>query len=87
MSTEFWWGASSAVSLVIALIFFRNWRKTRDRLFALFALAFVLFAANWVGLAVFDPPRESQHYVYLLRLAAFLLIAAAVLDKNRSPER
>lgn len=86
MTTDFFWGASSIASLVIALIFFRNWRTTGDRLFALFAVAFVLFAANWIALAVIDPPRESQHYVYLLRLAAFLLIAFAVIDKNRSPE-
>lgn len=83
MTADFFWGASSVLSLVIALIFFRSWRKSRDPLFAAFAVAFVLFAANWTALALIDPPRESQHYVYLLRLAAFLLIAFAVLQKNR----
>lgn len=83
MTTDFLWGASSVLSLVIALIFFRSWRRSRDPLFAAFAVAFVLFAANWTALAVIDPPRESQHYVYLLRLAAFVLIAFAVLQKNR----
>lgn len=83
MTADFFWGANTVLSLVIALIFFRSWRKSRDPLFAAFAVAFVLFAANWTALALIDPPRESQHYVYLLRLAAFLLIAFAVLQKNR----
>lgn len=83
MTADFFWGANTVLSLVIALIFFRSWRKSRDPLFAAFAVAFGLFAANWTALALIDPPRESQHYVYLLRLAAFLLIAFAVLQKNR----
>lgn len=83
MTADFFWGANTVLSLVIALIFFRSWRKSRDPFFAAFAFAFVLFATNWTALAVIDPPRESQHYVYLLRLAAFLLIAFAVLQKNR----
>jgi hypothetical protein len=31
-----------------------------------------------------QPNVETQHYVYLLRLLAFLLILAGVIDKNRT---
>jgi hypothetical protein len=30
------------------------------------------------------PESEARHFFYVLRLAAFLLIAFAIIDKNRS---
>jgi hypothetical protein len=39
---------------------------------------------NWALLGLAEPPEDSRHYVYLLRLAAFLLILLGVVDKNRS---
>jgi hypothetical protein len=68
---------------VAGLIFFRFWRETGDRLLALFAFAFWLLSASWLLLAVLDPTDEARPYVYAVRLLGFLLIIAAVVDKNR----
>lgn len=78
-------GASAAASLVIALFFVRFWRTTGDRFFALFALAFAIFAGNRIALS--SVAREHDTWIYGLRLVGFLLIAAAIVDKNRAPRR
>jgi heme A synthase len=66
----------------IGLCFARFWRVRRDPLFASFAIAFWLLAANQavVGLSIVG--REEQSWVYLLRLAAFAVIAMAIVRKN-----
>lgn len=69
--------------LVAAVFFLRFWRQTADRLFMLFSIAFGALALNRALLALLAPARESQWYLYLIRLGAFLLIAWAVIDKNR----
>ena len=76
-------GATAFGSLVIALFFFRFWRQTADRLFAAFALAFGIFAVNRFVLALLEEDDEARPYVYLVRLLAFLVIIAAIVDKNR----
>ena len=75
-------GAVSAGYLVAALFFLRFWRRTRDGLFAAFAAAFVLLAANQAAPILFGIPDEALGGVYLLRLAGFLMIILAVLRKN-----
>jgi hypothetical protein len=77
------WSASAMCALGVATFYLRFWRQTRDRLFLLFALAFLLLAANWGGLAILEPSEESRHLIYLLRLAAFLVLVVAIVDKNR----
>jgi hypothetical protein len=69
--------------LVAGLFFARFWSRTGDFLFAAFALAFWLLALNQGILAVADIPLEERSWIYLLRLAAFSLIIAAVIAKNR----
>lgn len=83
----FLWGAEAMASLTAALLFLRFWRLTRDRLFAFFSLAFCALALNWIVLAVQNAPAEGHQYVYLLRLAAFVLIIVGIVDKNRSGRR
>ena len=78
------WGASALAALVAGLFFLRFWRDTRDRFFALFAVAFWVLAADWTALAIFNPPSETRHLFYLGRMVAFLLIIAAIVDKNRA---
>jgi NO-binding membrane sensor protein with MHYT domain len=68
---------------VSALFFLRYWRQTRDVLFAAFSAAFVLLALNQTLLAFTSMPVEERSPIYLLRLAAFALIAAAIVAKNR----
>lgn len=79
----FLWGALCMASLTIALFFLRYWRSTLDRLFISFGIAFGILALNWAGLAFIDPGEESRHLLYLLRLAAFLIIIIGIIDKNR----
>lgn len=76
-------GAAAMACVVAGLFFLRYWRTTRDRFFLFFLAAFFAFALNWVGLAVVQPSQESTHWFYVLRLVAFLLIIAAIIDKNR----
>jgi hypothetical protein len=80
-------GVAFAASLAVGLYFVRLWRETRDRFFALFGLAFWMLAFNRVLLHWAAPADEHQHYFYVIRLLAFLLIIAAIVDKNRSAAR
>jgi hypothetical protein len=75
-------GALTLGYLVASLFFLKFWRRTRDGLFAAFAAAFLLMAANQAAPVLFGIPDEALGGVYLLRLAAFLLIILAVLRKN-----
>lgn len=77
-------GATAMAAVAVALFFVRYWRRTKDRLFVLFAIAFVVLAANRAGVAVLHVSLENVPYLYLLRLLAFGLIAFAIVDKNRS---
>jgi hypothetical protein len=69
---------------VITLFFLRFWRQTGERLFAGFAAGFALLACSWIALAVTDPVHEFRPLLYSIRLLAFGLIIAAIVDKNRS---
>lgn len=84
---EFLVGISSALCLVIGLIFLKFWIQTRDRLCLLFAVAFWILAADWAVIAVlpYFSTRPSEHnvFIYSVRLLAFLLILVAIIDKNR----
>lgn len=80
--SEFMQGATMMASVGVALFFLRFWRQTGDRLFAVFAAAFALFAVNRLLLAVLDEESETRTWVYALRAATFVMIAVAVLDKN-----
>jgi len=80
---ELLYGATAMGCVVAALFFWRFYRETSDRFFVGFAIAFVLLAVNRTALALSHPTAETTPYYYLLRLAAFLLIAWAIIDKNR----
>lgn len=73
--------------IIAGLFFLRYWKETRDRLFLLFALAFLVLGLNRILLAVDAELQEDHHGLYLIRLAAFLLIIAAIVDKNLRPSR
>ena len=80
---EFLLGAIVLACGVAGLYFLRFWRKTRDRLFALFAVAFWVLGANWLLLA-FINQDEVRTWLYVIRLCAFLVILYAILEKNRA---
>ena len=76
-------GALSLGYLTAALFFLRFWRQSADRLFAIFAAAFVILAAQRVSLTMAERFEWDTTWAYVMRLAAFVLILWAVLDKNR----
>lgn len=80
-------GAFTMACLAIALFFAVYWRKTRDRLFAVFALAFLLFALERIVLAFVPADQEGRHWIFLARLIGFVLIIVGVVDKNRPQRR
>lgn len=75
-------GAVTLGFLVSAGFFFRFWRKTADRLFLAFAAAFVLFALNQLLGAALVVRTEPSSLIYVLRVLGFILILAAIVDKN-----
>ncbi len=75
-------GALAMACAVAGAFFLRFWRKTRDRLFLIFALAFWLLGLNWALLA-FVQADETRTWLYVLRLVAFCLIIYGIVDKNR----
>lgn len=68
---------------VAGLFFLRFWRQTKDRLFLIFALSFGLLGLQRLALALTANAAENNTALYLLRLSAFVLILAAIIDKNR----
>lgn len=77
-----------AMGYTVAGVFFlRFWTRTRDRFFLIFAGAFWLMALNGGVIVWLNVPKEEQSWVYLLRLAAFVLIIGAVLAKNLGGKR
>jgi hypothetical protein len=79
----FAFGALTVLALTAGLFFLRYWRASGDRFFSFFAIAFFALGTNWALLVGRDPSDEYTPYFYLLRLLAFLLIAGAIVDKNR----
>jgi hypothetical protein len=87
MTAQFLTGATAMGCMVIALFFVRFWRASEDRFFALFAAAFAILGVNQLVLGFLDEASDARPPLYLMRLLAFGLIAAAVVAKNRSPRR
>jgi uncharacterized membrane protein YccC len=78
---EFLSGATAMACFTAGLFFFKYWRNSSERLLLIFAAAF------WVGLALVSVDAEDRPFFYVARFAAFTLIIAGIVDKNRSPAR
>jgi len=77
-------GAAMMGAFSCGLFFLRFWRKTLDRLFLIFAIAFFLMGLErivltWVG----EYQGEDSVLIYLIRLSSFLMILYGIWDKNR----
>jgi ABC-type Na+ efflux pump permease subunit len=81
--SDFLSGAMAMACWTVALFFLRFWRETADRLFAFFAIAFLLLGGTRLGLALSHEINEAQTYLHWIRFVAFLVILAAIIDKNR----
>jgi len=77
-------GAIAMASLVAAMFFLRFWKNTRDRFFLFFAVSFFIEALNRAALGLTTASEEQEPFFYLVRLVAFGLIIAAIVDKNRA---
>lgn len=84
---EFLAGALTLGFLVAALFFLRFWRKTRERLFLAFAVAFFLLALNQALAQSLGAADERVGYTYLLRVLGFVFILSAIVDKNLRARR
>lgn len=81
-SPDFFSGMIAMGFAVCAAFFLRFWRRTRDSLFLVFSIAFLLLALNQALTSFLGLPLEERSWLYLLRLAAFLIIIAAIVRKN-----
>jgi Family of unknown function (DUF5985) len=79
---EYLSGAITLGYLVAAGFFARFWRRTHDRLFLAFGVAFLLLALNQAAAWWLGDADERVGYTYLLRILGFVLILVAIVDKN-----
>ena len=84
---DFLSGAVAFGFFVCGLFFLRYWSRSRDQLFLAFALAFALLGSQQAILALANIPTEERGSLYLVRLAAFVLILVAIYRKNSSARR
>jgi hypothetical protein len=90
MLIQFLLGFTVACACAIGVFFIKFWSRTQDRLFVIFALAFLLMGVGWVAQALTMRPHseapgdESSYLVYIPRLLAFSCILWGIWDKNRA---
>lgn len=75
-------GGKVALSLVVALAFVKLGRRAGDRLYHGFALAFVLLGVSWALIGMGAATGDASYVAFLPRLAAFVVIILAIVDKN-----
>ena len=83
MLTTFLGGAIVMGFAVATLLFLRFWRRTREGLFLAFSGSFLLLGVTQTLLSLGGFVDEERSWLYLLRLAAFLLILFALFLQNR----
>ena len=77
-------GVIVTASLAASGFFLKFWRQTRDKLFLGFAAAFAIEGVNRVAFLFLDHPDEGNPLIYGVRLFSYLLILAAIVNKNRA---
>ena len=83
LTNQFLWGALWIASWACAVVFAKFWTMSRDRLFQAFAVAFALLGLHWLGLGLVNPGEETRHYLHVVRLLAYLILIAGIVDRNR----
>ncbi len=81
---DFLSGAITLGFLIAGVFFLRFWKRTDDSLFLAFAVAFALLGLGQAIQALANIPQEERSYIFLIRLAAFIIILAAIVRKNRA---
>lgn len=77
-------GVIVVASATAGAFFFKFWRQTRDTLFLGFAAAFTIEALNRFAFLFLANPHEGDPLLYVVRLFSYLLILAAIVNKNRA---
>jgi len=80
-------GALMMSCFVSGMFFLKFWKKTSDKLFLYFSWSFFLLTAERILLGFLGSAQEPKPQVYLFRLAAFLLIIFAIVQKNQNSKR
>lgn len=80
-------GVIATTSITAAIFFLRFWKRTRDSLFLAFAVAFLIEGVNRIAVLEVDRPNEGSPWTYVVRLIAFLIILAGILNKNYGTDR
>ncbi len=75
-------GAIAMGCAVVALLFFRFWRRSGDWFFFLFGLAFLIEGVNRAYFALSSAYNEDATLYVLARLGSYGLILIAVLSRN-----
>lgn len=84
MLTAFLSGAVVMGFGLAGLFFLRFWKDTRDELFLAFTLSFWLLGLTQALLEFANVREEERSWLFLLRLAAFVIILIAIWRKNRA---
>ena len=87
VTLDFLAGAITLGYLIAAVFFMRFAYKTSDRLFTIFAVAFLFLALNQVIATFLEAGDERTVYAYALRVLGFLLILWGIIEKNVSARR
>lgn len=77
-------GGMIVAAAAVALFFLRFWRRSRDRLFLWFAIAFFVLALDRLVLSLGGGAPGDWIWIYGVRFVAFALLLVAIIDKNRS---
>jgi uncharacterized membrane protein len=75
-------GVATMGFFIATLFFVRFWRRTKEKLFLAFGCSFFLFSVNQMLVAFANLPKEDESLFYLLRLAGFLILIAAIVAQN-----
>lgn len=84
MINGFLLGSIVTASLIASAFFLKFWKQTRDPLFLSFAAAFAVESLNRTMFLVIDNPTDGNAVIYSIRLFSYLLILAAIVQKNRA---
>jgi hypothetical protein len=77
-------GVIVTASLAASAFFLKFWRQTHDKLFLGFSAAFAIEGVNRLAFLFLENPNEGNPLIYSIRLFSYLLILAAIVNKNRA---
>ena len=83
MINGFLLGIIVTTSFAAAAFFLKFWKQTNDVLFLAFGVAFAIEGLNRLAFLSLDEVEQGHPIIYMVRLASYLLILAAIVHKNR----